>query len=395
MFVIKIGLFVIFVFWKTGFGYFRRMFPKASILKALGWGLGVTLLITVLLQQLGFIRIDPEEYLENILILGSWWILVSLVFYYGKKVRFRSKSLLHILYLALFFTVILLLDQWMAFPDNPVSIGLLILFWIGVAWFVAPAFFKKYQKLIFIVYALIWLLFVYMRYTESYFQEHRELVIFMLLLPIPFFLLLWIFEQWKKIKDLENQKNQAELAMLKNQINPHFLFNTLNNLYGLCVEKSDAAPEVVLRLSDMMRYTIYEGSERTVLLGKEVGYLENFLGLQKLRHRYAPEIDFQVTIQEDQMISPLMLIVPVENAFKHGVEKLTEQAFVRILVDSNQERLRFTVENNFDPNTQSHNPGIGLENLKRRLELAYPDSHFLQITKNKDVHQVILEILWS
>ena len=371
------------------------MFPKISILKALGWGLGITLLITFLLQQLEFIRIAPEEYFENILILGSWWILASLVLYYGKKVRFRGKSLIHILFLALFFSLTLLLDQWMAFPDNPVSIALLILFWMGVARFVAPAFFKKYQKLIIIGYGLIWVLFISFRYTENYYQDYRELVIFMLLLPIPFVLLLWFFEQWNRMKDLEYQKNQAELAMLKNQINPHFLFNTLNNLYGLCVEKSEHAPEVVLKLSDMMRYTIYEGSKQEVFLSKEVEYLENFLGLQKLRHKNSPEINFQVTIPDDQLISPLMLIVPVENAFKHGVEKLTGPAFVKISLYSDQDKLRLKVENNFDPSAKGNQGGIGLENLKRRLELAYPNSHFLQITKNKDVHQVILEVLWS
>lgn len=395
MLVIKIDLLIIFIFWKTGNGYLRSMFAKAAIYRALGWGLGVILLATLLLHYLGLIRIDPQEYLENILILGSWWILVSLLFYYGKKVRFRSKSLLEVLYLGLFFSGILLLDRWMDFPDNPVSIALLILFWVGVARFVAPAFFKKYQKLILPVYGLIWGLFLYLRFTENYFSDQRELAILMLLLPIPFFLLLWIFEQWKRLRDLEVEKNQAELAMLKNQINPHFLFNTLNNLYGLSVEKSDQAPEVVLKLSDMMRYTIYEGRKEEVTLAKEVEYLENFLGLQKLRHRNLPTISFEVSILENRMISPLLLLVPIENAFKHGVEKLTEGAFVNILLESNDEKLRFQVENNFDPDSTSHQPGIGLENLKRRLELAYPEAHFLQISKNKQVHQVILEILWS
>lgn len=371
------------------------MFPKASFFKALGWGFAVTLLVTFLLQRMDFIKIDFDEYLENILILGSWWMLCSLVFYYSRKIRLRKQSLLRILYLSLFLTGLLLLDQWMAIPDNPVSIFLLILFWMGIAHFVSPVFFKKYQTVIFSVYGLIWALFVSLRWAENYFEEYHELAILMLLLPIPFFLLLWIFEQWKRLKDLENEKNQAELAMLKNQINPHFLFNTLNNLYGLCVEKSDAAPDVVLKLSDMMRYTIYEGSQNEVLLSKEIHYLENFLGLQKLRHLYQPEIDFQLSLNEDKMISPLLLIVPLENAFKHGVEKLTEQAFVKVSLSSNQEKLRFKVENNYDPDTQSKKPGIGLENLKRRLELAYPDAHFLQITKNKNIHQVTLDILWN
>ncbi|SMP08250.1 Histidine kinase [Algoriphagus winogradskyi] len=371
------------------------MFPKASFFKALAWGFAVTLLITFLLQRIGFIKIDFDEYLENVLILGSWWILTSLVFYYSRKISLHKKNLLKILYLALFFTGILLLDQWMSIPDNPVSIFLLILFWMGIARFVAPAFFKKYQKVIFIVYGLIWMVFSILRWHETYLREHHEMAIFMLLIPIPFFLLLWVFEQWKRMRDLENQKNQAELAMLKNQINPHFLFNTLNNLYGLCVEKSDAAPEVVLKLSDMMRYTIYEGRKKEVSVSQEVAYVENFLELHKIRHRQLPKIDFSVSVSEDKLISPLLFIVPVENAFKHGVEKLAEEAFVSITLDSNQEKLRLEVENNFDLSSQSTAPGIGLENLKRRLELTYPGSHTLQITQKNGIYTLVLEILWS
>lgn len=252
------------------------MFPKTSFFKALGWGLGVTILVTFLLQRMGFIRIDFDEYLENILILGSWWMLTSLVFYYSRRIRLRKKSLLRILYLVLFLTGILLLDQWMDIPDNPVSIFLLILFWMGIAQFVAPLFFKKYQKVVFLVYGVVWIAFTVLRWNETYLHENHQLAILMLLIPIPFFLILWVFEQWKRIKDLESQKNQAELAMLKNQINPHFLFNTLNNLYGLCVEKSDTAPEVVLKLSDMMRYTIYEGKKQEVMLRNEVDYIKNY-----------------------------------------------------------------------------------------------------------------------
>ncbi|MBB6324748.1 hypothetical protein FHS59_000363 [Algoriphagus iocasae] len=371
------------------------MFPKLTLFKALGWGFAVTVLVCFLLQRMGFIKIDFDEYLENILILGSWWMLASLLFYYSRKIRLRKQSLLRILYLALFLTGTLLLDQWMSIPDNPVSIFLLILFWMGIAQFVAPIFFKKFQKVIFLVYGLIWIVFTLIRWNETYLRENHELAIFMLLIPIPFFLLLWVFEQWKRMRDLENQKNQAELAMLKNQINPHFLFNTLNNLYGLCVEKSDAAPEVVLKLSDMMRYTIYEGKENEVLLSKEVEYLESFLALHKLRHRNAPTIEFNVDVIDGLKIAPLLFIVPVENAFKHGVEKLTEGAIVTIDLSANLEKLSLKVANNYDLESKNEGNGIGLENLKRRLELTYPGEHSLQITQKNGIYTLVLEILWS
>ncbi|WBL41724.1 histidine kinase [Algoriphagus halophytocola] len=394
-FVINMFRLVIYIFKLYGLTYLRRMFPKTSFYKALGWGFAVTLLVTFLFQRMGFIRIDFDEYLENILILGSWWMLSSLVFYYSRKIRLRKQSLLRILYLALFLTGALLLDQWMSVPDNPVSIFLLILFWMGIAHFVAPAFFKKYQKVIFFVYGVIWIGFTLIRWDETFMQENHDWVILMLLMPIPVFLLLWVFEQWKRIKDLENQKNQAELAMLKNQINPHFLFNTLNNLYGLCVEKSDAAPEVVLKLSEMMRYTIYEGKENEVLLSKEVEYLESFLALHKLRHRNEPTIEFNVAIIENLKIAPLLFIVPVENAFKHGVEKLTEGAFVTIDLSANLEKLSLKVANNYDLEGKNKGNGIGLENLKRRLELTYPGEHSLQITQKNGIYTLVLEILWS
>lgn len=394
-FIMKKGELVIFIFKQKRADYLRCMFQKSSLFKALGWGLGITLIVTFLLQRMGFIRIDFTEYLENILILGSWWMLTSLVFYYRKKVRLQKRSLLWIFSLALFLSAILILDQLLAIPDNPISIFLLIVFWMGIARFVAPAFFRKYQVLILVTYGLVWLVFTILRLSETELREHHELAIFLLLIPIPFFLLLWVFEQWKRMRDLEVQKNAAELTMLKNQINPHFLFNTLNNLYGLCVEKSDAAPEVVLMLSDMMRYTIYEGKENEVLLSKEVNYLENFLALHKLRHRSMPKIEFKVNVVEGIKIAPLLFIVPVENAFKHGVEKLTEGAFVSIDLSADLEKLRFKVENNYDLESENEGKGIGLENLKRRLELAYPEQHSLQITQKNGIYTMVLEILWS
>ncbi|WP_192348653.1 sensor histidine kinase [Algoriphagus sp. Y33] len=394
-FVMDFDVLVIFVLFKSPGNYLRRMFPKSALIKALAWGLGITLSVTFLLHRMGVILIDFKAYVENILILGSWWMLTSLVFYYSKKVRLQKRSLRWIFFLALFLSGTLILDQWFAIPDNPVSIFLLIVFWMGIARFVAPAFFRKYQVALMVTYGLIWLVFSILRLNERYLREHHEVAVFLLLVPIPFFLLLWVFEQWKKMKELEVQNHAAELAMLKNQINPHFLFNTLNNLYGLCVEKSDAAPEVVLMLSDMMRYTIYEGKENEVFLSKEVNYLESFLELHKLRHRSMPEIEFKIDVANGLKIAPLLFIVPVENAFKHGVEKLTQDAFVRIALKADQKKLRFRVENNYDLETEIRGQGIGLDNLKRRLELTYPGQHSLQITQKNGIYTLVLEILWS
>ncbi|RIW12893.1 GHKL domain-containing protein [Algoriphagus lacus] len=371
------------------------MFPNPSFFKSLGWGLAITVLVTFLMERMGFIRINRQAHLENMLILVSWWMISSLVFYYRKKIRLNSTLLWQIAVLPAFLTGILLIDQWMAIPDNPVSIFLLILFWMRIAWIIVPEFLRKYRIAVFGVYGSIWLVFFALRFNENYFNQYHQVVILFLLIPIPFFLLLWFFEQWKRIKNLEMEKNAAELAMLKNQINPHFFFNTLNNLYGLCMEKSDQAPELVLKLSEMMRYAIYEGKETSVPLSRDVKYLENFLELQGLRHRVSPEISFKKEITEDPLISPLLFIVLIENAFKHGMEKLTEGGFVRINLYSGKDRLRFQIENNFDSNDSKSDKGIGLENLKRRLELSYPGVHELKIKEENGIFRVNLEILWK
>jgi len=207
------------------------------------------------------------------------------------------------------------------------------------------------------------------------------------------FLLLWVFEHWKRVKNLEIAKNEAELEMLKNQINPHFFFNTLNNLYGLCVEKSELAAPMVLKLSEMMRYTIYKGKEKEVLISEEVEYLESFLDLHKMRYHFDPDINLEVAIQEDHRISPLLFLVLVENAFKHGLEPLAEKGWIRIFLESKGEKVKFKVENNFDG--RSKEVGIGLENLTRRLELRYPGQFSLNRSEKNGEYSVEMEIRWK
>jgi sensor histidine kinase YesM len=371
------------------------MIQKAPVFKALAWGLIITLLATLLLHRMGFLYIDFAAHLENVLIVGTWWMFCSMIFYYRKLLSVQKLLLWKIGALTCFIVCILLIDQWMAIPDNPLSISLLILFWLGIAWVVVPRFIIKFRFLIIGIYGAIWLTFLILRFNESYFKEYHQLSVLLMVMPIPFLLLLWFFEQWKKMKNLELEKNANELAMLKNQINPHFFFNTLNNLYGLCVEKSDLAPELVLKLSEMMRYTIYEGKEAAVPLSHEVKYLENFLDLHRLRHRFPLEISFKKEILEDVKLSPLLFIVLLENAFKHGVEKLAKGAFIRIDLYSDKDILRFQLINNFDPEVVKIEKGIGLENLKRRLQLLYPNHHSLQITQKTGVYHVVLEIQWN
>ncbi len=185
------------------------------------------------------------------------------------------------------------------------------------------------------------------------------------------------FVQKAKVSQLKESSMGAEIHMLKSQINPHFFFNTLNNLYGLVVEKSDKAPEVVLKLSDMMRYTIYEGEKDSVALSDEVKYLENYLELQRIRFQRELDIKFDHPADEQLMIPPLLFIVLVENAFKHGAETMTENAFIHIKLLSIDNALYFETHNNFKIDEEKESGGIGLKNLQRRLELLFPEKHSL------------------
>ena len=182
-------------------------------------------------------------------------------------------------------------------------------------------------------------------------------------------------------------------SVLQNQINPHFFFNTLNNLYALSLEKSDQTPAVILKLSEMMRYTIYDCKEETVAIISEVAYLENFIALQEMRHHNRGQISFEKEITNDRLqIAPMILIVFLENAFKHGFDLFEKGAFLKINLTVKENMLHFFIENNFNEVDEKNEIGIGLENVKRRLSLIYPNTHELQITKEETIFRVDLKL---
>ncbi|SEK85404.1 GHKL domain-containing protein [Aquimarina amphilecti] len=201
------------------------------------------------------------------------------------------------------------------------------------------------------------------------------------------------FVQLSTIKQIENDQLHLELSSLKNQINPHFFFNTLNNLYALSLEKSDQTPSVILKLSEMMRYTIYDCKEQEVSVAGEVTYIENFITLQKVRHHKRGVITLKNEINNtDVKIAPMILIVFIENAFKHGFDLLDKKAFINISLKDDDNALYFNIENNFNTPTEEREKGIGLENVKRRLALIYPNTHELKIVKNETLFRVDLKL---
>ena len=198
-------------------------------------------------------------------------------------------------------------------------------------------------------------------------------------------------------RELQTQNMQSELKFLKSQINPHFLFNTLNNLYALTLKKSDKAPEIVIKLSEMMRYMLYECNEKKVLLSKEVSYIRNYLDLERLRQAKNFEIDFEVKgYVADQKIAPLMFIPFLENSFKHGLNNQISQGFVNIKMEVDEQSVDFYIENSkvekLPAIEHRRSGGIGLVNVRRRLNLLYPNHYNLDIKDNPNTYVVNLKL---
>ncbi|MDB4162543.1 histidine kinase [Saprospiraceae bacterium] len=208
-----------------------------------------------------------------------------------------------------------------------------------------------------------------------------------------------IFREWlrsqREKQELQKQTLTSELRFLKSQINPHFLFNTLNNLYALTLKKSDLAPEIVLKLSEMMRYMLYECNERRVPLSKEVNYLKNYLELEKLRQ--GKNIKTNLIVQGEigsQMIAPLMFIPFVENSFKHGISDSISEGYVNIEILISDQDLQINIVNSkitrLSPSNKIKSGGIGLVNIRRRLNLIYPEEYILDIQDSPNEYRVEL-----
>ena len=206
-------------------------------------------------------------------------------------------------------------------------------------------------------------------------------------LPTILKLLQLSIQQEKVTLQIAQQRSDAELKVLKNQLHPHFLFNTLNNLYGMVLTNHPKAPDVITRLSDMMSYMLYECDTRSISLEKEIANLENYIELEKIRYGSRLEIAFEKGGEVNgKQIAPLLLLPFVENAFKHGAAKNEKDPWICINLWVNDNLLNFTVENNVvSENGQLHvhtQSGIGLINVKKRLDMIYPGKHTLEVKEH-------------
>lgn len=199
----------------------------------------------------------------------------------------------------------------------------------------------------------------------------------------------------KKRSDLQNENLLSEMKFLKSQVNPHFLFNALNNIYTLVLLKQDSAPAMLMKLSEMLRYMLYECNDDLVPLEKEIAYINNYIELQQLKTEQPQNITTDLRIENsDAMIPPLLLIPFIENSFKHSRIVDTENEWVKIRLSSTEKNIHFEISNSIPaiPIPKDKTSGIGLENVKRRLELLYPGSYSLNISESETEFKVELSI---
>lgn len=293
-----------------------------------------------------------------------------------------------------------------------VKVTLQVIVAYSCLWFIIPRYLAKRNKLEFAVFlfALLWgvhfintsLKMGYFEpnypetYTQSkcaclhlgFWQRIFDLKTLFFTLPVTYLqpavllIALQYFQNQQRILQLKEQKKTAELSLLKNQLNPHFLFNTLNNLYAMAIQKSDRAPEVIGKLSEILDYTLYGCNDKMVSVDKEIQLIENYLALEKVRYGKRVAIEFKTDIQHPQEIAPLLLLTFIENAFKHGVREELGKARVELLLKTEKEYLVFWIKNSI-PTSQERvslsDKPIGLKNVKQQLQLLYPNQHHLEI----------------
>ena len=337
----------------------------------------------------------------------------------------KSQIILHI-----FIWFFFILASLMQFYESPFKIGNdffvqwatgIVLFYVNYFYFVPKMLLqKKHLQYIAILIGLITLFMVIRSfYFMPEFKEmvrpkmfdaagkeilHKKNPFFFEFMPAIFYLLIVAISTIIRILTeyynnqqhklfVESQRTTAELIYLRKQTNPHFLFNTLNSIYSLAHKKSDLVPDAIVTLSELMRYMLYETDNKTVLLEKEINYIQNYIELQKLRLNNIENIYVNVHGEtKNKFIEPLLLISFIENAFKYGTD-YKGNTHVKIKIQIEEDVLDFWVENRVEKfESDAENSGIGISNIKNRLKLLYPDSHILTIVEKDQVYSVHLNL---
>lgn len=317
-------------------------------------------------EEVGFFLSRPtqRDFVVNLLMLvffyTNYYILIP-------KVYFKEKYLVYSLFLAAGFALILFFPSlvtgnffWQDHPGRMASIN------PGNGHFI-PA-----------------------RPVGSIFFEEVKHHIYLFAVVALFSILLQVNG---RLLQAEKERLAAELAHLKAQIHPHFLFNTLNSIYALTIRKDDKAPDSIVKLSEFMRYLLKDANENQVFVEKEIAYITNYIDLQISRLRDSVKLYFDVNgVAKNQKIAPLLLFSFIENAFKHGVNP-DEDSEIRIRIDIKDESVYLSVVNRkVTIRNMEYSTNIGLANTRERLHLFYPNKHKLQIDNNTEFFKVELEI---
>jgi len=247
-----------------------------------------------------------------------------------------------------------------------------------------------------------WIDYVLPDYYFISFYDFVDILIFVLIY-IGLTTLLKLSKGWfilmetnQRLMRVEQEKAKTELMALRSQINPHFLFNSLNSIYSLAMKGEKRTPKIILLLSDLMRYMLYETNEEFVPLKKEVQYLKNYIELQRLRTEENANVSFELAGKmDDQKIAPLIFLPFVENSFKHGIKGEVHGGFVNINFHISEANVYLDLTNNkgtVDEVEKTGLKGIGLNNARRRLELIYPGKHELDIIENDKEFQIKLKL---
>lgn len=276
----------------------------------------------------------------------------------------------------------------------------LLLFFFANYYFIIPKLYfnKKYlQFIIALIVSLILCLlpdFILNNFTTSKhnltYLVNAQITLFLF---ISIFFITYSIKINQQLSEIQIGVKNAQLSFLKGQINPHFLFNTLNSIYSLAVTKSDETPSAIVKLSNMMRYTVTEVENEFVTLEKEIQFLANYIALQKIRLGNTCDIDFKFeNINPSEKIIPMLLIPFVENAFKYGV-LADEKSSIKLEIVNNDGKLEFKIYNKkLNKNPQETSTEIGISNTKKRLDLLYLNKHNLKITETENTFFVDLKI---
>ncbi|MBE0647049.1 MAG: sensor histidine kinase [Bacteroidales bacterium] len=282
--------------------------------------------------------------------------------------------------------------------------------YLNLLWLI-PRFFKKRKFVLFSILQIgNILLFILLNYftSHAFEEDHPEFLneaIAEMILVSLFLIVTTLLKFMRdsialqdaelKVKEVEGQKIKAELQTLKSQVNPHFFFNTLNSLYSLSLDKSEKTPEMILKLSDLMRYVIYESQDNQVPLKKQLDFLKSYVYLEQMRSDENLSVTFDVSGEYlNTRIDPLLFIAFIENAFKHGCKTKALQPYIHIHFNiETPDTVKFSVENNYDESLsleENKMAGFGLKNVKKRLDLLYPEKHDLRIINTGTTYRVEL-----